>query len=179
MAGSNDWNPAGRDFWIGKAVAVAIAIFATWFAARVGFAEAARFSQLAECRAARNMLTALRAEVERNVEDVDVARAAFAMPGAVPILEVRTAALDLAKRKPFASVIDPALFSEIERLFAFPLTDVTQTLAERVPGDSERVRFHAICRDVVLRASRVVRPMLEEQGSTLDEAIRLLEEGEG
>lgn len=176
-AEQDQWDPAGPDFWVGKAITIAVAVFATWFAARVGFAEAARFSRLSECRSARNLLSALSGEVEANLGSIDTAREALEKPGSVPVLEIRTTTLDLARAKPFASIIDPAVFSEIERLFAFPLTDVLETLAVRPPGEHERKRFHSICRGVVERADALVRPMIAEQEEALDAAIRRLQEG--
>ena len=163
-------SPIGPEFWIGLAAMIGCSLAAIWFAARAGFADAARFRSYDECRTARNTLRTLRGDVEDNLRQLAKAREDMKTPR-LPDIHLRTENLALASTKSYSSLIDPFLLAEIDRLFSYPLSlalDRIRSIAGPVrPDDTTFVV--PILTKVIDRAEKEVLPLLRAQETALDQ----------
>jgi hypothetical protein len=147
-----------------------------WLAVRAGFTEAARYSQYNHIRAARNALKVIEGETRANVAQLKRLREEMKTKRVAEI-DLRTDSIRQGASKSYAALLDPALLCEVERLFAFPMSDVEELL--RRPGrlaDEERDQISKICTRVIDRAEKVVIPMIEAQDRELESVERRLRE---
>src|SRR5688572_29556175 len=158
MEKEEELDPIGPDFWMGQVLIVVAVFFGIWLTTRIGFTQAARFTQHEEFRQARNTLAVVRTELEDNLRAVKAAPARLLENSDGPI-EISTSNLAAAATKPYMQIVDPALIAEIERLFTYPIPEYVHVMNTRRMGDEERKEAARLFQGIIDRTESFVLPL--------------------